>query len=212
MGLMMKHRKGKIAPRGRPNKINVDECLTLVLSTWGEGFCASSYFKNLPDEEKIVSESIVGFFTEMMFDYFELAPDRWNEDYMKECCVYLFPEKISEGSEFFRCITPVLSAFFTYLEEQHLQQNAGAMAHAVKNLHERIMERVSNPETWGIAKRIVMAARADGIDLMDEKAVQKFIQAHNQKVLKNGPESSIFYGAPHDVIFERTSNKAARKR
>jgi hypothetical protein len=208
----MKHRKGKIAPAVRAKKMNLDKCLTLVLSTWGEGFCASSYFKNLPEEERLVSESIVGFFTEMMFDYFGLTPLQWNEDYMKECCVYLFPEKISEGSEFFRCVTPVLSAFFTYLEEQHLQQNAGAMVHGVKTLHERIMERSSNPETWGVAKRIVMAMRADGIDVTDEKAVQKFIQAYNQKVLKNGPDSSILRGAPHDVTLERIPERAARKR
>lgn len=208
----MKQKKGKPHPSEKSEKMMLNNCLTLVLSEWGEGFCTSSYFKNLSDEERQESESIAGFFTDMMFNYFGLTPHQWNEGYMKECCVYLFPEKISEGPEFFRCIVPVLSAFFSYLEEQHLLQNAGAMARDIKNLNERVMERSSDPNNWGVAKRFVMTARADGIDITDAKAVRKYIEAYNQKVLKNGPGSGMFRDAPHDLVIERTGKKPARKR
>jgi hypothetical protein len=209
---MMKPKKGKSLSSEKSEELLLNNCLDVVIFQWGEGFCSSSYFNNLSDEERQQSESIAGFFTDMMFSYLGLAPHQWNEGYMKECCVYLFPEKMSEGPEFFRCIVPVLSAFFSYLEEHNLQTNAGAMAREIKNLNERIMERSSNPDNWGMAKRFVMTARADGIDVTDAKAVRKYIEAYNRKVLKKGPDSSMFKDAPHDLVIGRTGKKTARKR
>ena len=149
----------------------------------------------------------------MMFNYLGFAPQEWDADAMKECCVHFFPEKISEGPDFFRCVVQVLSAFFSYLEEQHLQKNAAAIAREIKNLHERVMERSSNPDNWGMSKRFVMAARSDGIDVTDPKAIRKYIEAYYQKVLKEGPASSMFYNAPHDSeVGMRKGKKTSRKR
>ena len=209
---MMKPKKGKHQPSAQSEEQILDNCLSLVISQWGEGFCTSSYFKNLSDEEREEYEGIAFFFTEMMFNCLGLTPHQWDEDSMEKCCVYLFPEKISEGPEFFPCIVPVLSAFFSYLEEHNLQKNAGTMAHDIKNLNESIMERSSNPDNWGMAKRFVMTARADGIDVTDAKAVRTYIEAYNRKVLKNGPDSSMFKAAPHDLVIGRTGKKPARKR
>ena len=204
---MMKQRKERAIPSKRSPEAALNECLDLVIFDWGEGFCASPYFKNLSEEERLQSESIAGFFTDMMFNYLGLVPQEWTADAMKECCVHFFPEKMSEGPDFFRCIVPVLSAFFAYLDEHHLQKNAAVMAREIKNLHERIMEQSSNPDCWGMAKRFMMAARSDGIDVMDSKAVQKYIKAYNQKVFKEGPASSIFYNAPHDSEVVITGKK-----
>jgi hypothetical protein len=181
---MMKSRKGNIAPAGRPDKMNVDECLTLVVVTWGMEFCKSSFFLSLSDEEKISSESIVGYFTELMFDYFGLTPRQWNEKPLEECCVDLFPKKMAEKTEYFRCIAPVLSAFFLYLEKEQLQPRAGAMAREVQNLHGRIIEAAEDPSSWSFAKQFVMAARADGVDVSDKKALDKFMREFNQKASK----------------------------
>ena len=85
------------------------------------------------------------------------------------------------------------------------------MAREIKNLHERIMERSSNPDNWGMAKRFVMTARVDGIDVTDAKAVHKYIEAYNRKVLKDGPGSGMFKDAPHDLVIGRTGKKPARK-
>jgi len=209
---MMKPKKGKPRPSAQSEEQMLDNCLSLVISQWGEGFCASSYFKNLSDEEREEYEGIAFFFTEMMINYLGFTPQQWDEGSMEECCVYLFPEKISEGPEFFRCIVPVLSAFFSYLEEQNLQQHAGAMACDIKNLNESIMERSSDFDNWGMAKRFVMTARADGIDVTDAKAVRTYIEAYNRKVLKDGPDSSMFKDAPHDLVIGRPGKKPARKR
>ena len=208
----MKQRKERTIPTKRSPETVLNECLDLVIFDWGEGFCASSHFKNLSEDERLQSESIAGFFTDMMFNYLGLAPQEWNAHAMKECCVHFFPEKMSEGPDFFRCIVPVLSAFFAYLDEHHLQKNAAAMTCEIKNLHEHIMEQSSNPNCWGMAKRFVMAARSDGIDVTDSKAVHKYIEAYNKKVLKEGPASSMFYNAPHDSEVMRKGKKTSRKR
>ena len=207
----MKQRKRRANPSKQSPETALNECLDLVILEWGEGFCASSHFWNLSEDERLQSESIAGFFTDMMFNYLELTPQEWDADGMKECCVRFFPEKISEGIDFFQCVVPVLSAFFAYLEEQHLQKNAAAMAREVKSLHERVMEQSSDPDCWGMAKRFVMAARSDGIDVTDSKAIHKYIEAYNQKVLREGPASSMFYNAPHDSVVVRKGKKTSRK-
>ena len=180
----MKSRKGKIGSSGRSGKLSGEECQTIVLITWGVEFCKSSFFKNLSDEEKLMSESIVGYFTELMFDYFGLTPRQWNEKPLEECCVDLFPKKMAEKTEYFRCIAPVLSAFFLYLEKEQLQPRAGAMAREVQNLHGRIIEAAEDPSSWSFAKQFVMAARADGVDVSDKKALDKFMREFNQKLSK----------------------------
>jgi hypothetical protein len=63
-----------------------------------------------------------------------------------------------------------------------------------------------------MAKRFVMAARSDGIDVTDSKAVHKYIEAYNKKVLKEGPASSMFYNAPHDSEVMHKGKKTSRKR
>ena len=180
----MKHRKGKISSSGRSGKLSGEECQTIVLITWGMEFCKSSFFLSLSDEEKLVSESIVGYFTELMFDYFGLTPRQWNEKPLEECCVDLFPKKMAEKTEYFRCIAPVLSAFFLYLEKEQLQPRAGAMAREVQTLHGRIIEAAEDPHSWSFAKQFVMAARADGVDVTDKEALDKFMREFNQKLSK----------------------------
>ena len=113
---MMKPKKGKPRSSEKSEELLLNNCLDVVIYQWGKGFCSSSYFNNLSDDERQQSESIAGFFTDMMFAYLGSVPPQWNEDYMKECCVYLFPEKMSECPEFFQCIAPVLSAFFRTLK------------------------------------------------------------------------------------------------
>jgi len=208
----MKQRKKRTVPSEQLSESALNECLDLVIFDWGEGFIASPHFLNLSEDERLQSESIIGFFTDMMFNYFELDPQEWNSDAMKECCVNLFPQKISEGPEFFQCIVPVLSAFFAYLNEQNLQKNAAAMVKEIKNLHKRIIKQSSNSDRWGMAKRFVMAARSEGIDVTDSKAVRTFIEAYNQKIIRDGPASSMFYNAPHDFDIIPKGKKTIRKR
>jgi len=208
----MTSRSRKTAPIKRPEKMNLDKCLTLVLSTWGKDFCTSSQYKNLTDEERRESQSIVDLFTEMMLYYFKSTPPQWNEEYMEECCVRHFPRKVSEDPEYFRCIAPVLSAFFTYLDDQHLQPHAGAMAHAVQNLHEQIMEGAVDPKRWCFAKRLAMAARADGVDVTDAAAFHTYLVECNEKILKGELDPSIFRSDPMDLIFADGVKKTDRKR
>jgi hypothetical protein len=207
----MKQRKKRTISSEQLSESALNECLDHVIFDWGEGFCASPYFINLSEDERLQSESVLGFFTDMMFSYFELGPEEWNSSAMKECCGLLFPEKISEGPEFFQCVVPVLSAFFAYLEDQHHQKNAAAMTREIKNLHKLIVERSSNPDRWGMAKRFVMAARSEGIDVTDEKAVRSFIEEYNQKVMRDGPASGMFHNAPYDSVI-LPKGKKTRKR
>ena len=209
---MVKQRKKRAVSSEQLSESALNECLDHVIFDWGEGFCTSPYFMGLSEDERLQSECVIGFFTDMMFSYFELGPEEWNSAAMKECCVLVFPEKISEGPEFFQCVVPVLSAFFAYLDDQHLQKNAAAMAREIKNLHKLVIKQSSSYDRWGMAKRFVMAARSEGIDVTDAKAVRTFIEAYNARVLRDGPASGMFHNAPFDSVIVPAGKKTPRKR
>jgi len=57
-----------------------------------------------------------------------------------------------------------------------------------------------------------MAARSEGVDVMDSKAVRRFIEEYNQKVMRDGPASGMFHNAPHDSVIVPNGKKTIRKR
>ena len=63
----MKQRKKRKIPSKRSLETVLNECLDLVIFDWGEGFCSSSHFRNLSEDERLQWESIAGFFTDIMY-------------------------------------------------------------------------------------------------------------------------------------------------
>jgi len=102
---VIKQRKKRTVSSEQLSESALNECLDFVIFDWGEGFCSGPHFLNLSEDERLQSESVLGFFTGMMFSYFKQGPQEWDSDAMKECGVRLFPEKISEGPIFFSVLS-----------------------------------------------------------------------------------------------------------
>jgi len=163
-----------------------DEKLEEILDgvyEWGVEFSRSKYFEELTEEQKQESEFVVMSFTEYMYSYHGLSPEKWDEDGLEECCLYTLPRKIVANESYYDSIAPVLSAFFAFLSEKNLLKNASKLIRKVKKIDRQIVRNARDPRNWGIAKSFLMAAKDAGVDVTNEKEMQKFMAFYNKQQL-----------------------------
>ncbi len=163
-----------------------DEKLEEILDKayeWGIAFSKSKYFEELTEEQKQESEFVLMSFTEYMYSYHELLPEKWDEDTLEECCLYTLPRKISANDSYFESIAPVLSAFFAFLSEKNILKNASRLIRRVKKIDRQIVKNARDPRNWGIAKSFAMAAMDAGVDITNEEEMQEFIALYNMQQL-----------------------------
>ena len=98
---------------------------------WGAKFSKSKYYEELTEEQKQESEFVIRTFTDYMYSYLGLSPEKWDEGGLEECCLYILPRKITADESYFRSIAPVLSAFFRFIEEKGLVRDASNLVKKV---------------------------------------------------------------------------------
>lgn len=158
----------------------LDQILDQVYQ-WGLKFSKTEYFEELTDEQKIHSEHIVQCFAEFMYSYYGLEPHGWRRrdfgEGLEECCLEIFPRKVSAEESYFRSIGPVLAAFFSFVEHRGLMEGAQSLARRVRNIEDGIVGKASDPSNWGFAKSMLMAAKDAGVDTHNEEELNKFLKS-----------------------------------
>jgi hypothetical protein len=155
-----------------------DEQLRAVLATvndWCEAFAKSSEFARLSASQQRKTGAITEFFAKHTYEYLGLSPGEWDVDAVEECCTEVLPRKVSAERSFFEAIAPVLSAFFSFLEDQSLLRNGRALAEAVADMDDEIVTNAEDSGNWGPAKHFVMAAHKAGVDIQDPDALRAFM-------------------------------------
>ena len=153
--------------------------ITDRVDNWRLKFSKSEYYNMLTEEQKQESEAVISFFTEYMYTYLGQEPEDWDDRGIKECCLYTLPRKVSAKESFYMSVAPVLSTFFDYLGTQNLLRKTSKLAKRVKKLNKKIVKNGMNPRFWGPTKSIVMSAMDAGVDVTDEKEMNKFIGTYN---------------------------------
>lgn len=146
---------------------------------WGYNFSKSSKFQKLTEEQKDNSRFIIESFTEYMYSYHDLIPEEWNEVDIEECCLDTLPRKISADDSYFKALSPVLSAFFSFLEEKDFLKNGYQLANRLRKITNQIVQEASDPRKWGMAKSLVMSATEAGVDVTNQKEMDKFVALLN---------------------------------
>jgi len=146
---------------------------------WGVEFSKSKYYERLTEEQKRQSEFVIMSFTECMYSYHGFSPEEWDEEGLRQCCLETLPRKITADESYYESIAPVLSAFFEFTEDKGLLRNSSDLANMVRKINKQIVEAAADPRNWGIAKSFLMAAKDAGINVHDEKELNKFITFYN---------------------------------
>jgi hypothetical protein len=158
---------------------------------WIDKFFESRHFGRLAESHKREARGVIELFARYSYEYLGSSPGDWDRRGTRECCLEILPRKITAEPAFFEAIAPVLSEFFTFLDESALLRHAQTLATAVADLDKAIVSAASDPSQWGPAKGFMMKARAAEVDLGDQQAVQRFMLVHNlqmaQKLAQDRP-------------------------
>lgn len=171
----------------RGGTITKEKTLDNILDTvceWGKQFVKTDHFETLADTQKQETENVLFTYAEHMYTNHGLSPERWNSEALTEVCVNTLPEVAVADTSYFESLSPVLSAFFTFLAEKNILSGASELAKTVNGLHDEIVQTALDTEHWNDAKIVGMAAQDAGVDLDDKKERKKFLEN-----LKNGPLS-----------------------
>jgi hypothetical protein len=95
----------------------------------------------------------------------------------------IFPRKISGEREFFEHVAPAAQALVNWLGSEGILQGAPALAAKVGLWGDRIVEHSQDRRRWGMAKGIVMRAKAEGVDPTDGAAFQRFVREMNRRTI-----------------------------
>ncbi len=146
---------------------------------WGQDFSKSNNFQKLTEEQKDNSRFIIESFSDYTYSYHELKPEEWNETDLEVCCLKTLPRKISAEESYFKALSPVLSAFFFFLEEKGHLKNGYKLADRLRKIDKQIVEEASDPRNWGMAKTLVMAATEAGVDITNQEEMNEFVALLN---------------------------------
>jgi hypothetical protein len=110
-------------------------------------------------------------------------PEDLTERALRRVLLEIFPRKITGEREFFEHVAPAAQALVNWLGSEGILQDAPALAAQVGLWGDRIVEHSQDPGRWGMAKGIVMRAKAEGVDPTDEAAFQRFVQEMNRRTI-----------------------------
>lgn len=147
---------------------------------WIDQFLNSPSFEKLTEEQKENADFILHCFGEYLEHVDACDPADWNTNNISELCLEVFPRKITAELALFKCIGPVLIAFFNFLSEKKLLKQAWKLSTCIKTIQAGILKQASDSRNWGMAKTFAMKALNEGIDLTDPIQNEKFIRQFNQ--------------------------------
>ncbi len=154
----------------------LDKIMNKII-TWGNQFIKTQHFKALTEEQKSASEFVVLSFTKHMYAIHRLSPEEWSEPALEQVCVTALPMMIAADDLYFTSMAPVLSAFFEFLAERKLVKSASSLAQKVRKLDQQIVQNAADPEHWNAAKTVFMAGIKAGVDMMNERERDRFVES-----------------------------------
>ncbi|MEY3241101.1 MAG: hypothetical protein RIR11_2539 [Bacteroidota bacterium] len=151
-----------------------DELDKTVLMAWCAEFEKSTFFSMLDKEDQNEVDFTIDLFSENAFNYRSEQPEQWTKGTVREVCLDLIPKKLTAEIEQFHVIGKVLTQFFAFLHEHQLHTNALQLHQEIQKIIPDMIRNAQNPNYWGMSKSMMMGALGKGIDLSNEKALNKY--------------------------------------
>jgi hypothetical protein len=128
----------------------------------------------------------------VMRDYLDIeGPAELGEGDLRELLLRIYPRKITvfDAADTEDTI-PAARDFVAYLAERGeiLQDTAGALERELDGIAPRFTDAMMDPSNWGTAGSLVHAMAADGVDLDDQAAVDRWISGYNARLAGSGDE------------------------
>ena len=154
------------------------------------------------EDAGFVVASVLGY----AWDYVGVGPGELDEDSLSEVLLELLPRKVTAERGFFESVAPVTAALLQWLESEGILDDTADLVEAVRGWADAIVINGMDPGCWGLGKSFAMRALADGVDMLDEKAVQEYMAKYNRRILADRSPDPIEFGgfAPPVPIVENS--------
>lgn len=136
----------------------IKKITTQVMDLWHLGFCTSKYYSKLKKNAQKNTKDVIFDFLSLMYHDFDLKPDDWSAEAMKEYCTNtIFQEFYSERDHnYFKSIADILLSFFTFLEDRKIQENASDIIDVIKqhgsSIFKTYVEMLKNKDKYSKEK------------------------------------------------------------
>ena len=129
---------------------------------------------------------------DLMRDYLDIeSPADLGEGDLKELLLSIYPRKITVFDAADTADTiPAVRDFLAYLAERGEipEGTVRALERELDEIAPRFTEVMLDPSNWGMAGSLVRAMAADGVDLDDQAAVDRWIAGYNARLARSGDE------------------------
>ena len=145
-------------------------------------FLESSEASELAEELLEDAGFIVCRVLEYAWEYVGSSPEELDERVLSEVLLELFPRKLTAEREFFEKVPPVTEAFLKWMGSEGILANTARLVETVLDWADTIVANSMDPEYWGMAKSLTMQAKADGVDIGSQEALQTYIADYNRRL------------------------------
>jgi len=132
------------------------------LAEWIQEFLTSQEHQALLPVQLVPAQDIILLFSTLMNSGYHAAPKSWNEENVSECALYLIPEAIRLHALSPATVTPVLSAFFQFLDRKQYLSAASPLKEIITSLEPEIIRRSRFPLYWILKKKFIDDVNAQG--------------------------------------------------
>jgi hypothetical protein len=132
------------------------------------------------DEDREVLEDIVHSVVGLMATYQGELPCEWTAPALMECLTEDVPRKISADEDYFALIPDAIVTVLEYAGDSGELRTGRDLARLVASQAREIRRAARDPMRWGMAKTLVMAAQAEGVDHTDRLAMEEFFDRWNE--------------------------------
>lgn len=146
-------------------------------------FLDSVVAAELGDEVLEDAGFIVQSVLQYAWDYRGVGADELDKAALAEVLLELLPRKVTADRECFARIAPVTGAFLKWMESEGILGDTSDLIETVHSWADAIVANGMNPEYWGMGKSFMMRAKAEGVDIDDQAAVQKFMAEYNLRLM-----------------------------
>ena len=154
--------------------------------------------RKLSDDPGVVADEMETLF-DLMRGYLDIdRPAELSEGDFRELLLRIYPRKVTVfDPEDTESTIPAIRDFLAYLAErgEMPEGKARALGRELDRIEPLFADAVMDPSNWGMARSLVQAMAADGVDMDDQAAVDQWIAAYNDR-----PERAVGLPGPWDDI------------
>jgi hypothetical protein len=147
-------------------------------------FHDSKFFADVPAETREDYCYDVGSVLDYAWIYEGAEAKDLTQSVLHEVLLNVLPRKITAESDYFERLAPAVMLFLEFLEAKGVLGDTARMRKAVDQWRDEIARRGMDPKNWGMAKSLGMAAMEAGVDLSNEKAMNRFMIQYNASLME----------------------------